>query len=250
MNGAGTESPWLPDGPRDFRTTHWSVVLAAGEGSSSRAAEALAQLCRAYWYPLYAFIRRQGHDPESAQDLTQEFFARLLEKGFLASASQDKGRFRSFLLTALKRFLVNEWERGQAQKRGGGQAPIPLDLGDAEARYHLEPVEERTAERIFEERWALALLDGAMQALQREFAADGRADLFEALKSFLYGERKDGSQADIGARFGMTANAVKQAVHRLRVRYRERLREAVAHTVASPSEIDDELRHLLRVLSG
>jgi RNA polymerase sigma-70 factor (ECF subfamily) len=233
-----------------FVTTHWTVVLSAGREDSPRAAEALAQLCRAYWYPLYAFVRRQGFDPDEAQDLTQEFFARLIEKNFIASATPEKGRFRSFLLTALKRFLVNHWERGQAQRRGGGQRRISLDAAEAEARYRLEPADEMTADRIYERRWALALLDEAMEALRREAAANGSAEMFEALQVFLYGEKSPQSQAEIAARFGMTEGAVKGAVHRLRARYRARLRAAVANTVANPSEIEDELRHLLATLSA
>jgi len=233
-----------------FTSTHWSQVVAAADASSPRAAEALAQLCRTYWYPLYAFIRRQGIDAEEAQDLTQEFFARLLEKNFIAAAAEEKGRFRSFLLVALKRFLINERERRQAQKRGGGQASISLDDLNAEGRYRFEPAEGLTADRIYEQRWALALLDEVMEGLRREYAADGKAEWFDALKVFLYDEKSEASQAAIGQRFHVSESAVKSAVHRLRKRYRERLRSEVANTVANPSEIDDELQHLLVVLSG
>jgi RNA polymerase sigma-70 factor (ECF subfamily) len=233
-----------------FASTHWSQVLAAADASSPRAAEALAQLCRTYWYPLYAFIRRQGTDAEEAQDLTQAFFARLLERNFIAGAVEEKGRFRSFLLVALKRFLINERERGQAQKRGGGQQLIALDDTEAEGRYRLEPADDLTADRIYERRWAVALLDEVMLGLRRDYAAEGREEWFDALKLFLYDETSPVSQAEIGRRFGATKSAVKSAVHRLRARYRERLREEVANTVANPSEINDELRHLLAVLSG
>jgi RNA polymerase sigma-70 factor (ECF subfamily) len=232
-----------------FTSTHWSQVVTAADASSPRAAEALAQLCRTYWYPLYVFIRRQGIDAAEAQDLTQAFFARLLEKNFIAAAAEEKGRFRSFLLVALKRFLINERERGQAQKRGGGRLLIALDDTEAEGRYRLEPATDLTPERIYERRWAISLLDQVMRGLRREYAADGREEWFDALKVFLYDERGPASQAEIGRRFGVSESAVKSAVHRLRARYREQLREEVANTVANPSEIDDELRHLLTVLS-
>jgi len=235
--------------PGVFATTHWSVVLAAADDDSPRAAAALAQLCQVYWHPLYAFVRRQGANPHEAEDLTQEFFARLLDKNFIASASQEKGRFRSFLLVALKRFLINERERAMAQKRGGGQPTIPLDIERAEATYRSEPVDAMTADRIYERRWALALLDHVLETLRAEAEADGKTEFFEALKVFLCGEKSAESQASIGQRFGMSEGAVKAAVHRLRVRYRERLRAEVATTVAHPSEIDAELRHLLAVLS-
>jgi RNA polymerase sigma factor (sigma-70 family) len=234
----------------DFTSTHWSQVLAAGDASSPRAADALAQLCRTYWYPLYVFVRRQGIDAEEAQDLTQAFFARLLERNFIAAAVEEKGRFRSFLLIALKRFLLNERERAQAQKRGGGQTLVSLDDAEAEGRYRLEPLSELTPDTIYERRWAVALLDEVMLGLRREYAADGREEWFDALKLFLYDEKSPVPQAEIARRFGVTESAVKSAVHRLRTRYRERLRQEVAGTVANPSEIEDELRHLLAVLSG
>lgn len=224
--------------------------MAAGEAESSRASEALARLCSSYWYPVYAYVRRAGHDPHTAQDLTQEFFARLIEKNFVAAAAQEKGRFRSFMLIALKRFLVNEWQRTQAQKRGGGRQLLSLDAEEAEDRYQLEPVDEMTADRIYERRWALALLDEVMNALRREFAGDGRGELFDLLKVFLCGEQSAVSQAEIGGRFGLSESAVKSTVHRLRQRYRELLHEEVAQTVVSRVDVEDELRHLLNVMSG
>jgi len=232
-----------------FTSTHWSQVVTAADVTSPQAAAALAQLCRTYWYPLYAFIRRQGVEADEARDLTQGFFARLLEQNFIASASEEKGRFRSFLLVALKRFLINERERSQAQKRGGGQEIVSLDE-EAEGRYRLEPADGLTADRIYERRWAVALLDEVMQGLRREYAVEEKEEWFKVLKPFLYDERSAMSQAEIGQRFGVSESAVKSAVHRLRGRYRERLRQEVANTVANPSEIDDELRHLLTVLSG
>jgi RNA polymerase sigma-70 factor (ECF subfamily) len=237
-------------GAAHFATTHWSVVLAAGEGDSPQAADALARLCRAYWFPLYAYVRRQGHDVPDAQDLTQEFFARLLEKNYLKSAAREKGRFRSFLLIALKRFLANEWERARAQKRGGGQALIELDAASAEERYRLEPADVASADRVYERRWALALLDQVLLRLRDEAARAGKAGQFELLKAFLYGEKAPLSQLEIGARLGLSESAIKSAVHRLRQRYRELLRQEVAQTVASPADAEDELRHLLNVLSG
>ncbi len=233
-----------------FPTTHWSLVVAAGETDSPQAHAALAQLCGSYWYPVYAYVRREGHEPHSAQDFTQEFFARLIERNFVAGAAQEKGRFRSFLLIALKRFLVNEWQRTQAQKRGGGQQFLSLDAEDAEERYKLEPVDEMTADRIYERRWALALLEGVMNALRHEYAGEGKGELFDQLKVFLYGDKSAVSQVKIGTQFGLSESAVKSTVHRLRLRYREILYEQVAQTVASRVDVEDELRHLLNVLSG
>jgi RNA polymerase sigma-70 factor (ECF subfamily) len=246
----------VPEGQSDergaphFATTHWSEVLAAGEAASPQADDALARLCRAYWYPLYAYVRRQGHSSADAEDLTQEFFARLLEKNFLKAAAPEKGRFRSFLLIALKRFLANEWERARAQKRGGGNAPLELDAVSAEERYRLEPVDEASGDRIYERRWALTLLDQVLQRLHDEAARAGKGAQFELLKTFLYGEKSALPQTEIGAQLGLSESAVKSAVHRLRQRYREVLRQEVAHTVASPADVEDELRHLLKVLGG
>ena len=233
-----------------FPTTHWSLVLAAGEGGSAQAAEALARLCSGYWYPVYAYVRRDGHDVHSAQDLTQEFFFRLIEKDFVAGAVQEKGRFRSYLLIALKRFLVNEWQRTQAQKRGGGQACLSLDFASAEECYQLELVDKMTADRVYERRWTLALLDAVMETLRLEYVAEAKGELFEQLKIFLYGEKAASSQVEIGIRFGLSESAIKSTVHRLRRRYRELLHEEVAKTVASRLDVEDELRHLLNVLSG
>ncbi|MEO8426566.1 MAG: sigma-70 family RNA polymerase sigma factor [Verrucomicrobiota bacterium] len=225
-------------------------MLAAAGGESPRAAEALAELCSSYWYPVYAYVRRTGPDPHTAEDLTQEFFARLIKQNFVAAAAQEKGRFRSFLLIALKRFLVNEWERAQAQKRGGGRQFLSLDVNEAEERYKLEPVDELTPDRIYERRWALVVLDEVMNRLRLEQAADEKAELFDALKVFLYGDKSDVSQAEIGKRFGLSESAMKSAVHRLRQRYRKLLYEEVGKTVARRVDVEDELRHLLNVLSG
>ena len=240
----GNETPQRPA----FVTTHWSVVVSAREKDSPRSAEALETLCRTYWYPLYAFVRRQGRSPHDAQDLTQEFFARLLQKDYLQAAAQEKGRFRTFLLVALKRFLANEWDRLRAQKRGGGQTPLSLDTDIAEQRYRVEPGEGVPADKVFERRWALTLLERTMTRLREEFAAAGKPDEFERLKVFLTAERGAIAYVEIAGALGVSEGAARVAVHRLRKRFREVFREEIAHTVASPEEIDAEVRHLMTVL--
>ncbi len=233
-----------------FVTTHWSVVLSARQKNSPQSAAALETLCRTYWYPLYAYVRRQGHSPPDAQDLTQEFFARLLEKDYLKAAAREKGRFRTFLIVALKRFLANEWDRAHAQKRGGGQPILSLDTELAEQRYRIEPVEGATAERIFERRWALTLLDRTMAHLREEFTAAGKAAEFDRLKTCLTAERGEISYAELGAASGLSEGAARVAVHRLRKRFREVFREEIAHTVSSAEEIEEEVRYLMSVLAG
>lgn len=237
-------------GPEYFATTHWSVVIAAQRADSTRSQAALAHLCQTYWYPLYAFVRRQGHGPHDAQDLTQEFFARLLEKNYLAVAARERGRFRSFLLAALKHFLANEWNRSRAAKRGGGREVLSLNETDAEGRYLLEPVAETTAEKIFERRWATTLLDQVVKRLREEFVQAEKAELYDALKGCLTAESRAVPYAEIGTRLGMSEGAVKVAVHRLRARYREVLREEIAQTVSGPEEIEEELRHLFAALGN
>ncbi len=207
----------------------------------------MAELCRIYWYPLYAFIRHRGHAAHDAEDLTQEFFARLLDKHFLASADREKGRFRTFLLMAVKRFLANEYDAAQARKRGGGQRIVPFEGLQPEARYHQEPADNLTPERLFEQQWALTLLDQVLARLQAEMTAGGKAALFESLKGHLAGSREE-SYAATAARLGMNEGAVKVAVHRLRRRYRELLHDEIAHTVATPEEIEDEIRYLFTCL--
>jgi RNA polymerase sigma factor (sigma-70 family) len=227
-----------------FTATRWTVVLAAAKGRESpEASDAMAELCRIYWYPLYAFIRRRGYGSHEAEDLTQEFFARLLEKHFLADVQREKGKFRAFLLAAVKNFLANERDRTLAQKRGGGQAVIAWESLNAEARYRLEPSHRLTPEKLFERRWALTMLDQVLARLQGEFDEGGKTRLFEALKGALTGGLVE-TYAAIAERLGMSQVAVKVAVHRLRRRYRELLREAIAHTVADPAEIDEEIRYL------
>jgi RNA polymerase sigma-70 factor (ECF subfamily) len=233
-----------------FATTHWSLVLAACGQPSPQARDALADLCRAYWYPLYAFIRRTGHDAGAAEDLTQEFFARLLEKGWLGQADREKGRFRSFLLTACKHFLANERHRAQAQKRGGGITHVPIDFHGANERYAHEPVEAVTPERLFERRWALALLDHVLSELRAEYTASGKERLFDVLKTRLGGASDALPYETVAAELGLSEGAVKVAAHRLRQRYRDRLREAIARTLDDPTAVDDEIRHLFAVLSA
>jgi RNA polymerase sigma factor (sigma-70 family) len=233
-----------------FVTTHWSLVLSAGEQPSPQAADALEKLCRAYWLPIYAFVRRQGRSPHDAQDLTQEFFARLLEKKSLAVADPARGRFRSFLLASLKHFLANKWDKARAQKRGGGQRLIPIDAATAETRHGLEPADPATADKIYERRWALALLDQVLRRLREEYVSDGREKLFEQLKPTLTEASRTVRYAEIAARLGTNEGAVKVAVHRLRQRYREVLRAEIADTVAGPGEVEDEIRNLFAALSN
>lgn len=233
-----------------FLTTHWSVVLAAAGQPSATADEALERLCRAYWYPLYAHVRRRGHDQTEAQDLTQAFFERLLEKSFLRAADRNKGRFRSFLLTALDHFLTNEWRRGQARKRGGGKVLFSLDDAANEDRYVHEPRHDETPERLFERRWAFTVLNRAMQRLEAEYAASSKAELFRILKPHIGGDRADLPRSVLAARLGLTENALNLTLFRLRRRYGELIREEIAETVAAPNEVDDELRHLMECIRG
>jgi RNA polymerase sigma-70 factor (ECF subfamily) len=233
-----------------FATTHWSVVLRARDGESDQAREALGRLCRTYWPPLYAFIRREGHGVEDAQDLTQEFFARLVEKDWLNHLQHQRGRFRSFLLTFLKHFLSDERDRARAQKRGGGKPMISLDQFEGEEREGLGPVDTLTADQVFERRYARAVLRQALNRLREEYTATGQTELFDRLKDLEPGERGATNYAELGARWGMTEAAIKSAVHRLRRRHRELLREEIAQTVGDPAELQDEIRHLLNVLGG
>lgn len=231
-----------------FATTHWSVVLAAGDATSPEAAAALEELCRGYWFPLYAYARRAGQDVPAAEDLTQEFFARLLQKDYLRVADRRRGRFRWFLLTAFKCFLANEWDRERALKRGGGQRPIPLDALTAEQRYHLEPADRHSADLLFERRWAMTLLEAARSRLQSEFTTAGKGDRFQLLEGSLPGERGELTYAELGAKLGISEGAVKTEVHRMKRRYAELMRAEVARTVADEAEVDLELRHLIDVL--
>ncbi len=231
-----------------FVTTHWSVVLTAGRRDTPRAHAALEELCRNYWPPLYAFVRRLGRSPEDAQDLTQEFFARLLERNVVAQADPQRGRFRSFLLASLKHFLAHEWEKARARKRGGGIRLLPLTLDTAETRCAPAPAGGDTPEQAYDRQWALALLDVVLGRLRREYADAGKDDLFIGLKDTLSGGRSEIPYRDLGLRLRMSEGAVKVAAHRLRQRYRELLRQEIANTVASEEEVEEELRQLFAAL--
>jgi RNA polymerase sigma-70 factor (ECF subfamily) len=237
-------------GAEMFQTTHWSIVLLAGQHRSQLSAEALEKLCRSYWFPLYAYVRCKGHDAEEAEDLTQEFFLRLLEKDYLTHADRSKGKFRSFLLTALNHFLVNDWRRAQAVKRGSGQAPISFDDPSAECRYALEPASHLTPERLYERRWALTLLDAALGRLRDEYTAAGAGRQFERLRGFLTTEAGESHHATVAAELGTTAGAVGVAVHRLRRRYRELVRAEIANTIASQAEVEEEIRWLFAAVGN
>lgn len=241
------------DGPEPSRadcfvTTRWTMVLAAGRQSSPDSARALGELCRVYWYPLYAYVRRKGHTREDAEDLTQAFFARFLEKNPLDGVAAERGRFRAFLLASMKHFLANEWDRSRAQKRGGGVANLSLDWEDADHRYHMDPADPVNPETLFDREWALALLDRVLGRLCEECAGEGKASLFEATKGFLTGGTGDSGYADVGRQLGMEEGAVRVAVHRLRKRYRLLLREEIAQTLADPSTVEEELKSLREAL--
>ena len=229
-----------------FATTRWSVVLAAGADTSSPGVhQALATLCETYWYPLYGFLRSRGFSAEDAQDLTQAFFARLLEKHALRHADPSRGRFRSFLLASLKNFAANERDREIAGKRGGGAPMLSLEIESAEGRFQMEPPTDETPERVFDRRWALTLLDRVMLRLQAEMTARSeKSSAFDRLKTYLTGDQPQLSYAETASELGMSEGAVKVAVHRLRKRFRDLVRDEIAHTVSSPEDIEDELRHL------
>ena len=232
-----------------FATTHWSVVLAAGASDKPGAREALSRLCQTYWYPLYAYVRRRGHSPQDAEDLTQQFFVELLEHRWLARADQNRGRFRSFLLMALDRFLANQWDKARSRKRGGHVRQVPLVMNDAENRFSREPVDTSTPEQAFEKQWAITVLEQVLAGLRDEYARQNQGALFDALKPTLMGSRTSQPYDQLGAELGMSEGNVQVAVFRLRRRYRQRLVEEIAQTVASPAEVDSEVRHLFRVLA-
>jgi RNA polymerase sigma-70 factor (ECF subfamily) len=244
MSGSDASDLPVPGAARQFASTRWSLVVAAGQRDLPESAEALASLCRLYWYPLYAYARRRLPTPDDAQDLTQEFFARLLEKDYLRQADRRRGRFRSFLLTAFKHFLANEQERANARKRGGGRRALPLDFPDGERRYHREPGHEATAEALYERGWALRLLEQALTRLREEQAGAGKERLFSCLKETLTGADAPRPYADIAAELGTSVEAIKVAVHRLRRRYGELLRAEIAQTVTTAEEVEAELRDL------
>ena len=233
--------------PLAFTTTNWSVVLEA-QGQSPAAQEALEKLCRTYWRPVYSFIRREGTRPEEAEDLTQGFFALLLERRNFDAVRKEKGRLRSYLLTSLKHFLVSEHRRAVTLKRGKGQQPIPLDELSGAERSDMEPADHLTAERLYERRWALTLMEQVLQRLKNEYDTAGNSELFDSLKLLLADEVEAPSRAEIALKLGMTDNAFRQAFHRFRNRYQLLLREEISHTVAIASDVEDELRHLITVL--
>jgi len=232
-----------------FATTHWTVVVAAGRRATPEADRALEELCRTYWYPLYAYVRRRGHLPPDAQDLTQEFFARLLAKHWIESADREKGRFRTFLLTAMNRFLANEWDRAGTQKRGGHAVHLPLDTETAETRYEADAALALTPDRLYDRHWAMTLLDRALTRLRTEQERAGKAKEFAVLSPFLTAERGAIPYAEAAAQLGVNEAAARQAVHRVRKRFRDVFREEITQTVAVPEEVDEEIRHLLAALS-
>lgn len=234
-----------PHGSSSFATTEWSLVLAAGEPRSDEGREELAELCGGYWYPLYAFVRRRGYEPAEAKDLTQGFFAILLEKNYVAAADRERGKFRTFLLASLKNYLANEWDRRRAVKRGGETRTISLELAAAEGRYRDEPADETTPEEIFDSRWATVQLDRALASLEEEMGAAGHARRFAALRPFLTGEDDGISYRQVANRLGISEGAVRVAIHRLRKRFGEFLRQEVARTVTGAAQIDEEVRYLL-----
>src|ERR1043166_5712469 len=236
-------------GPRVFATTRWSVVLAAGQPESAPAQHALEMLCHSYWYPVYAYVRRKGYPPTEAEDLTQEFFTQLIARNHFSLADRSKGKFRGFLLATLDYFLAREWRRAHRLKRGGQFIFISLDEYPAEERYQLEPADYETPERHFHRQWALTILKQAMKSLQKECENNGKAGLIQEAKNQLSGERDDGAYTQISRKLNMSEGAVRVAVHRLRERYGELLRDEVAQTVTTEAEVDDELRHLFKILS-
>jgi RNA polymerase sigma-70 factor (ECF subfamily) len=236
------------ESPRDFASTHWSLVLQAGRRVSPASEAALAELCQAYWQPLYSYARRRTADAHEAQDLTQSFFAHLLEKNYLASANPDRGRFRAFLLTAFQHFLAKEWERARAQKRGGGLNRLSFDFAEGESRINAAPQAELTPEQLYNRQWAQSLLTQVLDRLKQELADECKSEQFSRLQPFLGGDA-DQSYAEAAAASGMTEAAFKMAVHRLRRRYRQLMRESIAHTVADSAEIDDEIRSLFEAFA-
>jgi RNA polymerase sigma-70 factor (ECF subfamily) len=233
-----------------FATTHWTVVLAAGQRRTPQSDTALEQLCRTYWFPLYAYVRRRGHAKADAEDLTQAFFTRFLEKNYLAGLSAERGRFRAFLLASLKHFLANEWDKSQAQKRGGGGIPLSLDWETADTKFQVAATSEPSPDKAFDREWALALLAKVIERLQSECVTDGKAKLFEQLKTFLMAGKGESAQGEVARTLGMEEGAVRVAVHRLRKRYRALLRDEISQTLADESQVDEEMRALFGAFSA
>jgi RNA polymerase sigma factor (sigma-70 family) len=237
-----------PPHSHTFATTHWSVVISAGRNSSPDSKQALASLCETYWYPLYAYVRRRVPDIDEAKDLTQAFFAALLEKNYVGSAAPDRGRFRAFLLTAFKHFLSKQWEKAKAQKRGNGRAPISLDFESADSHFRIEPESGLTAEQLYDQQWAIALLGQIMERLKVEFERAGKAKQFDELKGFIIGDHAGTTYAQVAEKLNTTEAAAKKSASRMRGRYRELLREEISQTVTGPDEVQDEIRNLFATL--
>jgi RNA polymerase sigma factor (sigma-70 family) len=237
--------------PGVFASTHWSVVNRAGAASSVESLTALDRLCHQYWQPLYYFVRRRGYSEPDAQDLTQGFLARLIEKGLLGAADRERGRFRTFLLTALENYLTNEWDRAHRQKRGGGQPLFSLEHAEsAEAGYQFLLADTATPDQLYDRRWAQAILEAVLRRLREEFEGRDRGGKFDVLKEFLFSDRGETSYTEAAARLGLSVSATKSAIYRLRQRYGELFGDEIAQTVARPDEVDDEIRHLLAVLEA
>lgn len=237
-----------PHGDARFRTTCWSAVLSAADSDTALASSSLNSLCEWYWFPVYAYARRTGSGPDEAQDLAQGFFLHLIEKRDFSTASPQRGRFRSYLLASFRHYMSNQRDRAQAQKRGGGETILPLDFSDAEKRYLTEPADNRTPEKLYERRWVMALLERVLGQLRSEFEADRKLALFDAIKPVLTGEGIEKPYREVAAENAMSESAVKVFVHRLRQRYKQLLREAVADTVATPGECEDEIQFLFTAL--
>jgi len=233
-----------------FATTHWTVVLAAGKRHTPQSDGALEELCRTYWFPLYAYVRRRGHNKEDAEDSVQAFFARFLAKNYLEGLNAERGRFRAFLLASLKHFLINEWKKSQRLKRGGGEMPLSLDWQTADTKFQVAAVNEPSPDKAFDREWALALLAKVIERLQKECEADGKAKLFEQLKIFLTAGKDGTAQAEVAKALGMEEGAVRVAIHRLRKRYRELLRDEIAQTLADAADVDEEMRALFGAFSA
>ena len=244
MTNPESRQPRAGGGGDPFRTTQWSVVIAAGKDSSPEAREALATLCQKYWGPLYAFVRRKNHSIEDAQDITQGFFAQFLERGAIRGASRDRGKFRAYLLSALKHHMTDEWRKGQAQKRGGGQVVLSLDFDSAEKIYSLEPADNKTPDVIYQEHWTMTLLNTIFDDLEKEYGDAGRADLFSKLKPYLTGEDVGATYAQLAETLDTSEGAVKTAIYRLRKRFGSLLRAEIAQTVADADDVEDEIHHL------
>ncbi len=239
-----TEASSSPATGDIFATTHWTVVLAAGQRHTLQSDGALEELCRTYWFPLYAYVRRRGHTKEDAEDLVQTFFARFLEKNYLAGLNAERGRFRAFLLTSLKHFLINEWKKSQRLKRGGGEKLLSLDWKTADTKFQVAATNEPSPDRAFDREWALALLAKVIERLQQECAADGKAKLFAQLKLFLTTGQGESAQAEVAKPLGMEEGAVRVAIHRLRKRYRQLLRDEIANTLSDVTMVNEEMRAL------